>query len=502
MSRGARILRNTISNAALQGVQSLTGLVLLPLLIGYFGKEVYGINAYVEGIVAIFNFFAQALSMSMTKFVPEFLASRQEEKLNNLIFSLLPFSLALYVVLGCAIIVFPVYGLGWFNVPSYLVPMTSRLMMVLGISTMLQFALPLVGGILSGMERFHLANKIYLVNVLTMVAAYVYVVNTNGSLVTYVCLTQVGYLSYVFILGIVATRLLPMKLRLVRPKFRSIREVTGFNLFLIANQVSDHLMYTADRLILQRVIGATAVTEYYVASRPKDIAQNFISMPLGAVLPSLSRSFAAKDLEFVRRINAEGANLYLALVVPPLLALYFVFDHFVRLWVGPSFLDIVGTGRLFLLTVIVAAPFKVFSHSLVAKARVKEMGWVKFIFSIVNVAASYYLAIKWGLIGVVVPTAIFWMVIYPFTLFLVMRSESFVDSRDFNRLLIKVVLMTILCAASSGFISPLLGIHSWLSFCTHLICAYLLFLGMFVAISDGGLIQLAHGELKKALERQ
>ena len=96
--------------------------------------------------------------------------------------------------------------------------------------------------------------------------------------------------------------------------------------------------------------------------------------------------------------------MYNLLTLPPFIALLIMFNSFIMLWVGPDFSQAVLGGRLFLFSVIVAIPLKIFSHSLVAKGRVKEIGWSKFIFSIINVIASIILVIKIGLIGVIIPT--------------------------------------------------------------------------------------------------
>ena len=71
MQRSRRIVLNTVSNIVLQCVSVGVSFVMMPLVLRYFGKEVFGINAYVAGIVLLFTFISSAISMSLMKFIPE-----------------------------------------------------------------------------------------------------------------------------------------------------------------------------------------------------------------------------------------------------------------------------------------------------------------------------------------------------------------------------------------------------------------------------------------------
>jgi len=56
MTRKQKIFINTASNIGLQFINMAIRFILMPLVLAYFGKEVFGINAYIGSIVLIFNF--------------------------------------------------------------------------------------------------------------------------------------------------------------------------------------------------------------------------------------------------------------------------------------------------------------------------------------------------------------------------------------------------------------------------------------------------------------
>lgn len=475
MSRKKIIIKNTISNISLQLINMATVFILMPLVLSYFGRSVFGINAYIISISILFTFLSFAISMSLMKYIPEKLAKKQIVELNELIVSILPVSAFFYFIAGTLIFTFPYYALGWFNIPEDLQSLTKSIMHLVGVFTFLQFPLPIANGILSGLQHFHLNNKIMIIPIISTFLAYLIVTTYNLSLFYYVLVLQLGILLSLFLKIFYSLRLLPFQLKLLKPKLSTLKEVFGFNLYLIANQISDHLMYTTDKLILQKVSGVISVTNYHIARKTQQMSQSFISLPLGAILPSLSEAFASKDKRFIRKMNIEGTLLYTFLIVPPIAVLFILYEPFIRLWIGSGFENTILAGKLFLLTIMVACPFKIYMVSLTSKARIKEIGWVKFIYSIINVIMSYILAKKIGLIGVIVPTAFYWFVVYPAVLIYTMKDEKFFSVKD----LMKVVYsFTPPFLIINFFIynSPLIDIRNWINFIFYFIVFYLVFL--------------------------
>ena len=159
MSRKRTIVKNTLSNMAFLFLQASTNFLLLPLVLNYFGKEIFGINAYILSILLIVNFFSFAFVMSLMKFLPDLIANSELRKLGELLSSTIFASAVLHLVLALILFVFPYYGLQWFNVPPYLQLLTKDVVQLVAIFLLLQFLNPIIDGILSGLEKFHLINK-------------------------------------------------------------------------------------------------------------------------------------------------------------------------------------------------------------------------------------------------------------------------------------------------------------------------------------------------------
>ena len=481
MSRKRTIVKNTLSNMAFLFLQASTNFLLLPLVLNYFGKEIFGINAYILSILLIVNFFSFAFVMSLMKFLPDLIANSDLRKLGELLSSTIFASAVLHLVLALILFVFPYYGLQWFNVPPYLQLLTKDVVQLVAIFLLLQFLNPIIDGILSGLEKFHLINKINLISIASLIIAYWYVTNFNRTLVSYFFIIQSGLLAQMIVKGYFAIKSFPFKITFFWPRLENLKKALNFNLFLIANQISDHLMYTTDKLILQKVLGASYVAYYHIAKTSFDLSHRFSSIPLAVIFPGLSAAFARKDMQFIRKMNTHGVVVYNLIVVPPLLSLFVLFDDFIKLWVGSGYEMSVLAGRLFILVLIISAPFKIFLHTLITKGRVREFGWIRLIYSSINVFISYVLAIKIGIIGVVIPTVFNWLVVLPCLLIYLMYQETFFHFKDFLISLISYIFV-ILGGLFILFFNHYIyfKVSSWPGFILYFTICYLFFIFLFL----------------------
>jgi len=424
MKRYQRVFVNVLSNMLLHGIGMFVAFFMLPLLLRYFGKETFGLYAYVGGIVILFTFVSSAMSMSLMKYVPESLAAQDYRAFNCYVSAALSFTAFVNIPAGILIAAFPHYGAHMLDLPPHMVPLARQVFMVVGMGVALQCFLPVVNGIYFGLEMFALRNGIQLISIIFNVLAYFLVVALSGTLAHYTLIVQLGILSTMFVAIWVLLQKLPCRLMWIRPDWPLFKRTLSMNLFLVANQAAHSLLYSADKIILQKMFGAVSVGEYQVARQTDQMLQSVISLPLAAILPSLSGAFATGDGSYIRRVNGLGSWLYCAVLAPPLVVLFCMYDDFISLWVGDSFGRAIAAGRLFVGAVVVATPLKVFSHSLVANGEVKALGIAKVTYALLNVPLSILCAWYFGFIGVVIPTAAYWVFVHPALLLFLARRHG------------------------------------------------------------------------------
>ena len=84
-----------------------------------------------------------------------------------------------------------------------------------------------------------------------------------------------------------------------------------------------------------------------------------------------------------------------------------------ELWVGPGYRDSGLIAQFFIACLVVSGPFKIYSHFRLAEGSIGVMTAAKLGYAPVNAVASLLLCREIGLLGVVLPTAAFYCVIYP-----------------------------------------------------------------------------------------
>jgi putative peptidoglycan lipid II flippase len=435
MNRKNKIIINTLSNIVRSVSTILVAFILAPLVLGYFGKEVFGIRSFIGSIIFLIDFFSNSIGISLMKFVPEMISKKKINTLNELIFAILPISFILYSLLGIFLITFPYFGLEWFNIPKELVPLAKSIFQMIGIFTILKFVGPITFGLITGLNRFHHFNIIQYINIAGSIAAYFYVVYTDSDLFVYLLILESFQMIVIIVRLYYLKIIIPFKINPQIPKFGVFKNTIGFNIYLIFNKISEQLMYTTDKLIIQKIMGPSSLSEYHFAARLNDMATTVLILPLSALFPNLSEAFAKNDKNFVKNINLMGSTIYGIIVIPLLLTIFYFADDFITFWLGER----LGSGidntimatRLFIVAQVFLGTYRMMLNSLTAKGRVSEIGWVAFLYSLVNVGISYILVQSMGIIGVVIPTAFFWVIIYPLTLIFVMRSEAIFTLKEY-----------------------------------------------------------------------
>ncbi len=467
MSRKKTILINIVSNTVFLVFQILTGFVLVPLLIGFFSKELFGAFVYVCSLVIILDVFSHPLTTSLVRYVPEMKAKEENRELHEIIYTLLWVSIPLHFCLAVGTYFLSFWGNVWFNVPLHLHETITSVIQLIAFSTLFKFTYPLINGVLHGLQRWHLYNKTSLLLTLVQVIAYLVVTKASLGLWEYVLIQQLGeFLVYMFRLFL-CWKILPIKKEWLKRNWTRLKSLRSFQINLLFIQISDHFNYTFDKLILQRYIGSFAVAEYHIARRMAEICNAFAVMPLRTVLPALSDAFAQGDTEFIKKTNTLGTLLFGFVVIPPLIALFCLFPFFVELWVGPDFQNTVPVGRLFLLGVICLCPFSIVGHSLMSKGRVELISRSKLIYSGINFVLSCLLVTQIGIVGVVIPTAIYYTLVYPMVILHLLKKEAFLDGKELLRGICPFAWSFILFHISHHFVAP--PITSWLSLIAYIL---------------------------------
>jgi len=398
---------------------------MLPFLLGHFGKQILGLYVFIQSIHALADFVNNAIGMALTRHVAETRQLRDYQRLNSIVNGLWMITFCANVVVALALVCIGKWGLSWFAVPDRLVETARITCYVFGLINILNGGLIGFDGVMIGLQKIHERNMFLLIGMAMRLISMIAVIALDLSLAMYVLLLGLSSLT---------VRLLVVQyLRSVFPQMHwnpreciclaELRKAIGFSACQILNRASDLLMYNMDKLIIQRIMGPMFVLTYDIANRPHLACQQFISLPLSALIPACSAAYARGDRHFLDQMLVKGTRVYLSLVLPVILAGILSMRPFIELWMGAEYAIAIPCAQLFLTTCLVGCPFKVLSHMMVAKSRIAEYAATKFCYALINVPLSIYCVLRWGIIGGVLVTSIYWSVVYVLTNLYVLRIE-------------------------------------------------------------------------------
>jgi O-antigen/teichoic acid export membrane protein len=125
------------------------------------------------------------------------------------------------------------------------------------------------------------------------------------------------------------------------------------------------------------------------------------------LVPVFSEMEASDSGDGMRRLMIAGGRASLYLSLPFLVALLLIGDQFITLWIGPSYAD-----KAYLILVILLIPQffeipqQVSSSLLFGIGKHKFLSYANTISGLANLALSIVLALKYGVVGVAIGTAV------------------------------------------------------------------------------------------------
>lgn len=409
-STSPSLIRNVLSNWFVLATGVAYALFITPVIVRALGQEQYGVWSFLNGLLAYSDVLYFGLGTAFVKFVAGSRATGDQDGVNRLA------SVVTLIYTGLGIVsLVAAFVLSGFITHVFATPLAPELGRQAAITCMLlggQLCFVFMGsafiGLLSGYERYDLANGVYLVGVLLrFILTPLLVREGHEPLLTMAWLgVSIPGLS-VLLLAIVAYRTIPgFALRLVKPQAAELRQLYGFGLqsFFIVFAVK--LISYTDTTVIGTTLGAASVALYTLPLQLVEYGRAAVAGFSGVFLPRLAGLVVQQDFRALRAAYLSSMRFACVLsgwLVASMIALG---PAFLNRWVGPDF----GTPTQYVLLALAIATFgQVISTQVPlpfyqALHVVAVPAIVLMLEAVVNLALSLWLAPRLGLVGVAVAT--------------------------------------------------------------------------------------------------
>lgn len=340
MSRAAVILRNVASNWAGFAVNAAVTLVLTPFVLHELGVARYGIWILTSSIIGYYGLLDLGFRAGVNQYLTRYLALKDYEKagecLSTAVTSLSALGLVMVMLSVAAAYIAPHF----FQFPTDLKREAFWCILIVGLTSAIQFSLCAFAAMFSATQRFDLANLIGIATRLLTAGAILLALKMDTGLIGVSLATCLASLLDNLIRWRVSRRLVP-QLHVSPRRFRSdrLREIYSFGLWNFLISINGYVCNYVPNLLIGTFMPVAAVG-HYALSNGLSRQVNAVLGPIGQVMyPAATAMHSRGDHDGLERLYQDGSRLMMLVMIPTLLLAGFWAEDFFRLWIGQSYLS-------------------------------------------------------------------------------------------------------------------------------------------------------------------
>jgi len=389
------------------GVELLLGLGMLPFNAKSLGASDYGLWVLASSMVAYFPVLDLGFGGAMERFVAHYRALRNADAINEIASTLIALFSCLALVGFLALTVIALNFATLFNLgPEQ--GRTGGILMLL-VSAQVAAGLPfaIYGAIVNAFQRTYRNAAVGITVTLLVAFVNVAVVKSGGTLVQLVAaMTAVRMLGY-FAYRYNAYRVFPLlRTRISLIRRTRLKEVAGFSIYMLMQDVSVKLNYATDPIIIAALLSTGAVAVWTVAQRLADVVLQMTNQLNYTLFPIVVDADAGNKHARLQTLLIEGTRLSLAASLPVAGSLALLAQPVVIGWTGHEYAGAAVVVQVLAVLVIVRIGSWTSNTVLQGGGRHKLVASSNLIAAMVNVGLSVLLIRVYGLRGMALATLI------------------------------------------------------------------------------------------------
>ncbi len=461
MSEKRRIVTNTLANGGAQVTTLVASLVFMPLLIKAFGLSDYGLYLIVSSVAQYAQLLDFGVGASLTKMIAQHLAEDDRESIGALVSAALIF----YVIIGAvsaAIMVVLAFTAGTvFKVDaSGAVLLRNMFLVAAGFSLWMWPANTFVY-VLNGFQKYTVTARVQLGVTIGIVAAYVAVLATHQGPVVMLAATSAVTMAGSLVNIFVAIRMMRgIRIAPTMAEATHLQRIFSFSWAIFLVQLSTVVLYQqTDRLVLGIFVGGAAVGLYEAAGKFQGFVTQLVGFANSAVIPMASHLDASGADEKLKSLFLRGTKYVLALVTPVVICLMVLAQPILTRWLGPSFGAMARDAQILVFPHLLIAGGTIGDSIIVGTGAIKRRLPYSLSMVVGNLVLSLLLVKPFGIRGVVLGTAIPYLIDFPIHMWWLLRELKVPASRWVREVVVPVypLLLVPLAVSVAGYFSPLSG---------------------------------------------
>jgi O-antigen/teichoic acid export membrane protein len=336
---GVALARNTAFNFAGQILPLLAGVALIPYIVRGLGTDRFGILGIIWVIFGYFSLMDLGMGRATTKYLAEWLAKGETEKISEMVWSSVLLQLLLGVVGGAIIaLLAPFFVERVLKTPAELVDEVRTAFYILAVAMPTVLTINGLRAVLEGCHRFDITN---LLRIPASMLAFVIPAAAIGSglklpgIVLWMTIFRFGF---TVAHGFFCVRVLP-SLK-VRPKLRpsTLVPLLSFGGWVTASNLINPVLISMDRFLIGSIL-SVGMVGFYTA--PFEAATKLWMIPaslMTTVYPACS-ALGMGQRGNLQTLYSRSIKYIFCALAPVSLTLVLFAKPIIKVWLGQDFVD-------------------------------------------------------------------------------------------------------------------------------------------------------------------
>lgn len=342
-----------LASGIAKGISILTGLITIPLTLGYLGMERYGLWMTVSSVMLIMGFADLGMGNGLMNAISEAHGNDDRQAAIDYVSS------GFFMLLGVAFLIVLAFILAYpfvswptvFNIKSKLATQEAGPAIAVFVAIFaVNLPLGVVQRVQMGYQEGYQTSLYQCLGSIFALIAVLLVIYVKGGLAWLVLALAGGPVVASVINWLVMFR---FQHPWLRPKWGSAtsvaaRKILHTGILFFALQLSMAFAFASDNLVAAQILGPEAVTQYSVPMRMFSVLPMMIAMIMAPLWPAYGEAIARGDREWVRKTLSRSLRITCMVVAFPTVLLVLFGVQILHFWVGPeitpSFILLVGLG--------------------------------------------------------------------------------------------------------------------------------------------------------------
>lgn len=312
--RSVAVKKNIVETIILRGAGALVNLLLIPLTLGFFSSEIYGIWITLASVITWIGFLDIGFSLGLKNKLTEAIAINDWIRAKSLVsttyFALIVLFVPFGIILGCCV---PYINWSDFlNIDQVYNEQITKSMYVLVTVFCSQMILQTINSICAAFQKVALSSLFNVIGSLfSLIIIYIVSVLSTPSLFKLVLIQS---LIPCLILLFFSIYLFSTKFNRVAPSFKTVRKEyiselfgLGYKFFFLSLQ-SIVVMQTTNYLIMY-MSGPDIVAAYNIAYTYIGYGAAIFTMAMNPLWPAFTDAYVKKDYLWMRKVYNKMARL-------------------------------------------------------------------------------------------------------------------------------------------------------------------------------------------------